>query len=119
MRKVLVVEDGLIIALHLQKLLDNHGYKVIGKLKYGEEVEQVVKEQEPDLLILDIMLEGEMSGIESASIIRKFSNVPIIFMSALTDPETLKDVSYISNSIKLNKPFEEDILLKTVADMLT
>ena len=118
MNNVLVVEDGLIIALHIQKLLSSRGYNVVGKLKYGEEVEEAVRNLDPNLIIMDIMLEGDMTGIGSAHNIRKFSDIPIIFMSALTDPETMSDVTHISNSIKMNKPFEEESFVKAINGML-
>lgn len=118
MNNVLIVEDGLIIALHIQKLLTSNGFNIIGKLKFGEEVEDAVKKLNPDLIIMDIMLEGDMTGIGSALNIRKFSDVPILFMSALTDSETMTDVSKISNSIKMNKPFEEDLFVKCVSEIL-
>ena len=118
MNNVLVVQDGLIIALHIQKLLSSRGYNVVGKLKYGEEVEEAVRSLDLNLIIMDIMLEGNMTGVGSAHVIRKFSEVPIIFMSALTDPETMSDVTEISNSVKLNKPFEEESFMKAVSDIL-
>lgn len=114
MHNILVVEDGLIIALHIQKLLEINGYKVIEKLKYAEDVEASVQKLKPDLIILDVMLEGEMNGIECATILREFTDIPIIFMSALTDKETVHDISSISNSVKINKPFNEDELIRNI-----
>ncbi|MTI39599.1 response regulator [Fulvivirga lutimaris] len=118
MSKILIAEDGLIIAFHLQKLLEKNGFKVIANLTHGEEVVAHIKEHSPDIIILDIMLQGQMNGIDAAMEIRKFSDTPIIFMSALTDFQTIEEVQTISNTIKLNKPFEEEYLIEQVKKLL-
>lgn len=118
MYKVLLAEDGLIIAFHLQRLLENNGYKVVGNVTNGEEAVSLAKEHNPDLYILDIMLQGQMTGIEAALEIRKFSDVPIIFMSALTDYKTLEEIDEINNVVKLNKPFEEELFLDQMKKLL-
>lgn len=114
MYKVLIAEDGLIIAFHLQKLLERNGYEVIANLTHGEEVVEITKKHNPDVIILDIMLQGAISGIEVANEIRKFSEVPIIFMSALTDYQTIKEIIPITNTVKLNKPFDEEELIEKI-----
>ena len=119
MSKILLVEDGLIIAFHLQKLLEKHGYEVLANITDGEQVIDSVEKSNPDLLIVDIMLRGHMNGIEAAQELRKISEVPIIFMSALSDSQTLDKTRAIRNSIKLNKPFEEDILIKEIKKLLS
>jgi DNA-binding response OmpR family regulator len=118
MHKILLAEDGLVIAFHLQRLLENNGYEVVANLTHGEEVVSYAKSNNPDIIILDIMLQGQMNGIDAAIEVRKFSDVPIIFMSALTDYQTIEEITTITNSLKLNKPFEEEFLIKSVAEIL-
>jgi CheY-like chemotaxis protein len=118
MSKILLVEDGLIIAFHLRKLLEDNGHEVIANLTNGEEVFDHVEKSNPELIILDIMLKGQMNGVEAAQELRKISNTPIIFMSALADNETLDKITKITNSIKLNKPFKEDLLMQEISKML-
>lgn len=118
MSKILLVEDGLVVAFHLKIILEMNGYEVVAHLTRGEEVFDSFKESNPDILILDIMLEGEMNGIEVAKKIRTTSEVPIIFLSALTDDGTLGEIAGISNSLKHNKPLNEGILIKEVSKML-
>ena len=118
MSKVLLVEDGLVVAFHLKIILETNGYEVVAHLTHGEEVFETFKQLNPDILILDIMLGGEMTGIEVARKIRTISEVPIIFMSALTDNGTLDEIDQISNSLKHNKPLNEGLLIKEVAKML-
>jgi len=60
-----------------------------------------------------------MTGIEAALQIRKISDVPIVFLSALTDYKTTDSATDISHSIRISKPFEEDVFIKKMAKMLT
>jgi DNA-binding response OmpR family regulator len=118
MSKILLAEDGLITAFHLKKLLEKYDHQVIAHVTKGEEVFDQFEKIQPDLLLLDIMLEGYMNGVEAAQKVRAISEVPIIFMSALTDDETLEEINKISNCTTHNKPFEEDSLIKEVEKML-
>jgi DNA-binding response OmpR family regulator len=119
MDRILIVEDGLIVAMHLKIMLANNGYEIAGHLTFGEDVFDTFKKLNPDLLILDNMLEGEMTGIEAAKIIRTISEVPIIFISALTDDKTLDEIAKISNARKQKKPFVEELLLTDIREMLS
>ena len=118
MSKILLVEDGLIIAFHLRKTLEDNGYNVIAHLTKGEEVFDYVEKLQPDLILLDIMLAGEMTGVEAAKELRKISRVPIIFMSALTDDKTLDAIATIGNAIRISKPFERDFFAEEIEEML-
>lgn len=118
MSKVLLAEDGLIIAFHLQKLLENNGFEVIANLTHGEDVVSHTKDSNPDIIVLDIMLQGQMNGIDAAIEIRKFSDVPIVFMSALTDYQTITEITTITNTVKLDKPFEEGHFINEIKKLV-
>ena len=114
MNKILIVEDGMIIAFHAQKLLEANGYSVTEKITLGEAVEESVTQNPPDLILMDIMLEGKMSGLDAALKLRKTSNIPVIFMSALSDNETLEIIDTCDYCFKIDKPFDEGKLLKMI-----
>ncbi|MEQ8549990.1 MAG: response regulator [Cyclobacteriaceae bacterium] len=118
MSKILLVEDGLIIGFHIQKLLTEHGHEVVAHLTKGEEVFDHFNQLKPDLLVLDIMLKGEMTGLEAALQIREVSTVPIVFLSALTDYKTTNQATTISHSVRVSKPFEEDVFMKELSKLL-
>src|SRR5665647_1618669 len=83
---ILIVEDDSLIALYLQELLQNAGYNVPDPVASGEEaIEHVRTCPLPDLILMDITLDGKLNGIETARQIEKISDIPIIFLSAHSD----------------------------------
>lgn len=104
---ILVVEDESIVAKDIQMCLNKLGYNVIGVYSTGEEAVEVAREKEPDLVMMDIMLKGEMSGIEAADIIRKYNDVPVIFLTAYTDRSTVDKAKETEPYGYIIKPFKE------------
>jgi diguanylate cyclase (GGDEF)-like protein/PAS domain S-box-containing protein len=88
--KVLVVEDERIIALDLRQQLQALGYVVIGLAASGEQAVAMALELKPDLVLMDIHLEGAMDGIEAAQAIHAHSRIPVVFLTAYAEDETLK-----------------------------
>lgn len=117
-KSAIVVEDNIIPSLSLQAMLAKKGYTVTGAFTNGEKSISFIKENPPDVLLLDIRLIGNMNGLEVASEVRKFSKCPIIFISALTDPETVTEASAISNSQMVSKPYTELSIEKALAKAL-
>jgi len=93
------------------------GFDVV-TLKEAEKVKQEVEYNQPNLILMDIMLAGKMTGIEAVETIREFSNCPVIFLSALTDKPTIKKINSISNAKNLAKPFDQKLLIDTVRSFL-
>jgi PAS domain S-box-containing protein/putative nucleotidyltransferase with HDIG domain len=89
MIRVLIVEDDFISSTLLQRQCATSGYSVISAVSSGEDAIRVAQEDSPDVILMDINLEGEMDGIDTADFIfRKFS-VPVIFITVSTDDETI------------------------------
>ncbi len=88
--KILVVEDENIIALEIMKRLVSLDYEVEGLVNKGIQAVEFVKNNEVDLILMDIKLQGEIDGIEAASKINKIKNVPIIYLTAYSDDKTLE-----------------------------
>lgn len=98
LKKVLIVEDEMIIALLLERMVKNLGHQVIGKVTSGEEAITKVKANEPDLILMDIRLQGEMDGIETMSHIHQMCDTPVIYISGNTDSvnqEKIEQTDYI------------------------
>jgi CheY-like chemotaxis protein len=72
---ILVVEDESIVAKDIQQSLKKLGYLVVDLCSTGEQAVQVAEEKKPDLVLMDIMLKGDMSGIEAANLIRERYNI--------------------------------------------
>jgi len=88
-KQILIVEDEIIAAMDIQKRLINLGYNVPAIVSSGEEAIIKVKENKPELVLMDINLNGEMDGIEAASKIHSFSDISVIFLTASTYENTL------------------------------
>lgn len=112
--KILVVEDEGIVALDLQHSLMTLNYDVPYMADTGEEAIQAAQDYQPDLILMDIRLKGEMDGIEAARIILQTLNIPIIFLTAFADSVTLERAKSIEPVGYLLKPFDEDELHVTI-----
>ena len=80
---LLIVEDEAITALEMQKILESWNYNILSVVSTGEGAIEEVKNSQPDLILMDIILKGEMDGVEAASKIREFADTPILYITAL------------------------------------
>ena len=112
--KIFIVEDEAIVAESLCDQLEKLGYIVTGNAPSGEEALRKIKKELPDLVLMDIMLEGEMDGVEVAQQIREFYGIPVIFLTAYSDPETLGRAKLTEPFGYLIKPYKERELLTTL-----
>ncbi|MGB9978138.1 methanogen output domain 1-containing protein [Methanobacterium sp.] len=103
--KVLIVEDERILAIGMKRKLENVGYTVIGIACSGEEAIENAKETNPDLILMDIVLKGEMDGIEAAQQIINLYNIPVIYLTAYADEEILERAMVTEPYGYLLKPF--------------
>ncbi len=104
---ILIVEDSFIVAYHLQKTLESEGYHVYGILDAGEKALQFLEHTKPDLVLMDIMLNGEIDGIQTAGVIKTRFNLPVIYITALTDKDTIQRAKITEPYGYLTKPFED------------
>ncbi|WP_413262175.1 EAL domain-containing protein [Floridanema flaviceps] len=112
--KILVVEDEGIVAIDLQTTLEDLGYIVTAVVDSGEMAIEKAKETQPDLALMDIRLAGELDGIQAAEIIRSEFDIPVIYLTAYADKETLKRARLTLPFGYLIKPFEERELQTTI-----
>jgi two-component system response regulator LytT len=113
---ILITEDESIVAKDIQMSLKKLGYNVIGICNNGEDSIRTAEEHRPDIVLMDIMLKGDMSGIEAADQIRKRLNIPIIFLTAYADESTLSKAKITEPYGYIIKPFKE-IDLRTTIEM--
>ncbi|HEV7231818.1 MAG TPA: response regulator [Bacteroidia bacterium] len=113
---ILITEDESIVAKDIQMSLKKLGYNVIGICNNGEDSIRTAEEHRPDIILMDIMLKGDMSGIEAADQIRKRLNIPIIFLTAYADESTLSKAKITEPYGYIIKPFKE-IDLRTTIEM--
>ena len=112
--KVFIVEDEVIVAESLNDQLQSLGYTVVGQATSGEETLQKINNNLPDLVLMDIMLKGVMDGIETAKEVRDLHGIPVVFLSAYSDSETLKRAKLIEPFGYLIKPYKVRELFTTL-----
>jgi len=104
---ILIVEDESIVALDIRHCLEGHGYNVLACVASGEEAIDRVRETRPDLVLMDIRLQGEMNGIEAARRIMADFRVPALFLTSYVDGEMLRQAKGLNAVGYLLKPFED------------
>ncbi|MDA0524192.1 response regulator [Methanococcoides alaskense] len=112
--KILIVEDEKIVALGIKKMLKNLGYLVPSIASSGEEAISKAEITFPDLILMDIMLKGDMDGLEAADKIRKSFDVPVVFLTAYSDDKILERAKRTKPYGYIIKPFEENSLHMTI-----
>lgn len=105
--KILIVEDEFIVAKDLQAYLEKLGYTVCGRVNSGEKAIQHVNTTPTDVVLMDIMLKGDMTGIEAARQIRERFRVPIIYVTANTNPSIVQQAKITEPFGFIVKPFNE------------
>jgi len=114
MTKVLIVEDERMIAEDLKHTLIQYGYEVVGIYNQGINAIENVAQLDPNIILMDIMIEGDMNGIETGEIILKDFDIPIIFLTAYADSNTIAAAKKISPYGYILKPFEADELYASI-----
>jgi len=112
--KIVVVEDESIVAKDLQNSLKNLGYGVPAVVSSGEKAIETIHKYHPDIVLMDIMLKGDMSGIEAAKIIKDRFNIPVIFLTAYANEDTLEKAKPSVPYGYIIKPFKEKELETTI-----
>jgi len=114
--RILVVEDEGLVARDLESMVRNLGYRVVGICSTGEEAIRLISSRRPDLIIMDIVLQGKMDGIKAADEIRRLFHLPVVFLTAHTDEATFQRAKVTNPLAFIHKPIEQKELL-TVIEM--
>ncbi|MBI5680503.1 MAG: PAS domain S-box protein [Methanobacterium sp.] len=105
--KILVVEDESIVAMDIKNRLESMNYIVPGIISSGEEAVKKAAEAKPDLILMDIVLKGEMDGIDAAQIIKNTLDIPVVYLTAYSDENTLERAKITGPFGYIIKPFED------------
>lgn len=111
---VFIVEDESLVAMDLEERLTKMGYNVQGMADNGEEALAALRDYPVDLVLMDIHLRDGMDGVDVAANLRKFSNVPVIFVTAHADESTLRRAGQTEPFGYVLKPFDERELRATI-----
>ena len=105
--RILIVEDEIIVAQDIQKHLENLGFEVCGIASSGNQAIKKAKKTRPDLVLMDIVLKGDIDGIEAAEQIRSEDDIPVIYLTAYSDERTLQRAITTFPYGYLLKPLQE------------
>jgi len=119
MKKVLIVEDELLLAMMNRRIVESEGFTVINSLTKGEDAVSYAREHEPDLILMDIFLAGKLDGVSAVEQIRKFSNTPVIFVSGNSDKATRARAERIHSATFVVKPVRVDSLKELIRNTLS
>lgn len=120
-KNVLIVEDDMLLSLVEERLVEKMGHSVVAKVGCGKDAIDKAKELNPDIILMDIVLKGDMDGIQAMEEIRKYSKVPVVYLSGNSDRfnyERAKKTGFIDYLVKpitsndLYKPFEKAFINK-------
>ncbi|NJO77284.1 MAG: response regulator [Cyanobacteria bacterium RM1_2_2] len=117
--KILVVEDERLIAYDIQAVLEGLGYVVFEPVSSAEIALTQMATLQPDLVLMDIYLDGEMDGVEASAQIQTQFDIPVVFLTANADPETLDRIKAIQPFGYVLKPYNEKELSTTIAIALS
>lgn len=118
MPKFVIAEDEVIIAMAYTSILQGAGFEFVGRADNGSGTLKLISDHPPDLLVLDIQLKGDMTGLDVAHLLRKTNDMPIVFTTG-NSPKLIREIkAEISNSIVLIKPVDEGDLVDAAKSLL-
>lgn len=115
-KKILIVEDEAIVAKDISVCLQKIGYEVMGTFAKGEKALLFLEDNKPDLVLMDIMLAGKISGIDASASINSTYDIPVVFLTAYADEQTISKAKITEPYGYVIKPFKE-IDLRTSIEM--
>ena len=119
---ILIVEDERIVAEDIKEIVEEQGHKVCGIAKSSTLAIDLEEEHRPDLILMDIVIHGDLDGIETAKQIRMTRDVPLVFLTAYSQAGVVERAKTLNPLDYIIKPFEEAVLLRTIdqaAELIT
>lgn len=112
MKKVLIVEDDMILTMYNKKLISSLGLEIVGCVRNGKDAIECALNNTPDVILMDIRIQGDIDGITTMEIISKTKNIPVIYMSGNSDQETMIRAKQTNMIGFITKPISEELLKK-------
>lgn len=111
---ILIVEDDMIISLVIERMMSRLGYEVSAKATSGEDAVQLAKKYRPDLILMDIRLNGEIDGIEAMRQIKSETDIPVIYITGNTDKQNRERAAETDYVAFLTKPITMNALKRSI-----
>ena len=113
--RILIVEDEIIEALGLSTQVEGLGHRICDMVTSGEDAILVARSHRPDLILMDINLRGDMSGIDTAMRLREF-DIPVIFITSYRDESLRRQAIRLKPIGYINKPVNFEILRQMIGN---
>lgn len=117
-KKIVIVEDDFIIKLFISKVLGNSGYEIVGEATNCDQVLELLEVCEPDVILMDIGIAGNLDGIETVIKLRTKHNYPVIYVTGNSDDATIKRAENTHPVGIIYKPIDEVKLLARLQELL-
>jgi putative nucleotidyltransferase with HDIG domain len=114
MKKILLVEDEIITYMDVSSRLNDLGFEILDFSDNTERAIDQVLRQNPDLVLMDININGQHDGLFTAKIITEEMKIPVIFFTSHTDKDTLNKISEVSHYGIIKKPYDKEVLLEKI-----
>lgn len=108
--EILIVENDLLVAEDTAMRIQNLGYKLSGMAASAEEAFAILEKSHPDIILMDIDIDGDLDGVQLAAAINEKRTTPIIYLTDLNDPRTLNRTQNLYPALFMNKPFNDQML---------
>lgn len=106
-KKVLIVEDESVVALDIRRRLESLGYHVVGCATSGNRALEIIKSEPPDVILMDIKLKGDIDGLDTARLVRNQWDIPVVYVTAYADMETIQRAKITNSFGYVLKPFQD------------
>lgn len=116
--KILIVEDNAIAALDIRSQLESLSYEVPAIILSGEDALKKIVKFKPDLVLMDVNLKGELSGIKTAQTIKEMFDLPVIFLTAYSEEKMNNYIELTEYDGYLKKPFDNVKLIEVIENAL-
>ena len=113
--KIMIVEDEVIAAMAVEKMLQKLGFEVCGNVTSGEEALSLSLKSCPDIVIMDIRLDGKLDGIDTSLRLKEICDVAVVFVSAYCDDQTMCRAQAVNPLAFINKPLDFALLRNVLA----
>jgi DNA-binding NarL/FixJ family response regulator len=117
-KRILIVEDEALVSFTLKVILERAGHEVMGITAYGEDAVKTAESGRPDLILMDIFLQGNMNGIDAAALINEKAKIPIIFITGNSDDATYRQAMRTGPAAYLHKPVQKKDILEAIRHAL-
>ena len=110
MKKILIVEDDFIIKIFFTQIINNSGGNVVGTLSNCNNILSTINELKPDIIFMDIAIEGSINGIEATKLINANTNIPVVYITGNSDKKTMDEAKKTNPLYIIKKPVDEQAL---------